>query len=89
MLIFSALRSTAHCRVQRFHAVGAPFTVDDLKHIESTIVHINPLSYGEFPDELIPKIKELNPSVQYLVADAQGFIRYVPLLIRIHYINPI
>lgn len=66
-------------RIQRFHAVGAPFAVDDLKHIESTIVHINPLSYGEFPDELIPKIKELNPSVQYLVADAQGFIRHIDM----------
>jgi len=64
-------------RMQRFHAVGAAFAEQDLKQIESTIVHINPLSYGEFPDELIPKIKEMNPSVQYLVADAQGFIRHI------------
>jgi hypothetical protein len=66
-------------RVQRFHAVAAPFCAEDLVGINSTIVHINPLSYGEFPDELIPKVKEINPSVLYLVADAQGFIRHIDM----------
>lgn len=70
------MRSSIVFRIQRFHSLGAPFSAADLAHIESTIVHINPLFYGEFPDELIPKVKELNPSVKFLVADAQGFIRY-------------
>jgi sugar/nucleoside kinase (ribokinase family) len=64
-------------RKQRMLSLGAPFTEDDLRHITSEVLVINALWYGEFPPEFIPKVKLSCPSVKYLVADAQGFVRHV------------
>nr|7E4L_A Chain A, PfkB domain-containing protein [Thermotoga maritima MSB8]7E4L_B Chain B, PfkB domain-containing protein [Thermotoga maritima MSB8] len=49
-----------------------PFTESDLAFIEGEAVHINPLWYGEFPEDLIPVLRR---KVMFLSADAQGFVR--------------
>ncbi|MCD6551445.1 MAG: carbohydrate kinase, partial [Thermotoga sp.] len=53
-------------------AKADPFTKEDLDVVSTEIVHINPLWYGEFPEELIPVLRE---RVRFLSADAQGFLR--------------
>jgi len=49
-----------------------PFTEEDLLHVEGKVCHVNPLWYGEFPEELITKLRE---KVDFLSGDAQGFVR--------------
>jgi len=49
-----------------------PFTLEDIKDIESDIVHISPLWHGEFPEEFIEKLKI---KTKVLGLDAQGFLR--------------
>jgi sugar/nucleoside kinase (ribokinase family) len=61
-------------RRQSFVSLAEPFTRADLKIKKVDIIHINPLWYGEFPEKLIPLVRE---KCKFLVADAQGFIRHV------------
>lgn len=48
------------------------FRADDLGWLSASAVHVNPLIVGEFPDDLFAPLRE---QVQFLGADAQGFIR--------------
>ena len=62
-------------RISRMISRADPFTVRDLMFINETgIIHINPLWYGEFPDELIEKARK---KATFLAGDAQGFLRQV------------
>ncbi|PLV59145.1 carbohydrate kinase [Thermotoga sp. KOL6] len=49
-----------------------PFTKDDLEYVTGEVVHVNPLWFGEFPEDLIPILRK---KVNFLSADAQGFLR--------------
>jgi len=51
-----------------------PFSAADIAAIEPGVVHLNPLWYGEFPLELLPRLKR---SATLLGADAQGLLRHV------------
>ncbi len=51
-----------------------PFKLEDIKEIEGEIIHITPLWYGEFPEELI---EELRKRGKILGLDAQGFLRNI------------
>ncbi len=51
-----------------------PFCAADLEQIEADVLHINPLTLGEFPPELIPLARE---RAEVLGTDAQGFLRVV------------
>jgi len=62
-------------RRQKFNSLADPFNEKDIdKLVEQDIVHVNPLWYGEFPEQLIPKIKS---KCKFLIGDAQGFLRVV------------
>lgn len=61
-------------RTSRLLTRAAPFTEADLEAVDADVVHVNPLWKGEFPDRLIPKLKERAP---ILGGDAQGFLRVV------------
>ena len=60
-------------RKSRMISKAEPFKMDDLE-LNSSLVHITPLWYGEFPEELLLEIKKMHVSVS---ADAQGFLRNV------------
>ncbi len=61
-------------RISRMISRAEPFSEEDLIHVEGDTVHITPLWYGEFPEDLIPKIRE---KAKILSGDAQGFLRNV------------
>ena len=61
-------------RTSRLLSHADPFAAADLEAIDSDIVHINPLWFGELPCELI---QALRAKVRILGADAQGFVRKV------------
>eukprot|EP01090_Pellita_catalonica_P018807 TRINITY_DN6189_c0_g1_i1.p1 TRINITY_DN6189_c0_g1~~TRINITY_DN6189_c0_g1_i1.p1 ORF type:complete len:312 (-),score=47.16 TRINITY_DN6189_c0_g1_i1:800-1702(-) len=62
-------------RKQKMISLSSPFTKAEIsKHINTRILHINPLWFGEFEETFIPEVRE---SVEFLLADAQGFIRHV------------
>jgi len=48
------------------------YTLDDLSFIDSKIVHVTPLIYGEFNEDFIQQIRQ---TVDILSLDAQGFMR--------------
>jgi sugar/nucleoside kinase (ribokinase family) len=50
-----------------------PFTASHLEMIESDVVHLNPLWFGEFPLALLPRLKR---RATMLAGDAQGFLRH-------------
>ncbi len=51
-----------------------PFALADLEALTDRVVHVNPLTVGELPPELLLAARE---RVDYLGADAQGFLRHV------------
>ncbi len=61
-------------RISRMVSRSDPFGREDLRFINGDVVHITPLWYGEFPEELIPDIRE---KAEILSGDAQGFLRNV------------
>lgn len=61
-------------RTSRMLSRAAPFRNEDLLSIEADAIHVNPLWYGEFPENLIPLIRE---RATFLAGDAQGFLRNV------------
>ena len=61
-------------RVSRCMARGASFTVDDLRHVDGEVVHVNPMIVGEVPLWLLPHLRERAPVLSW---DAQGLLRAV------------
>lgn len=53
-------------------SAAEPFKEDDLAHVGKEAAHVNPLWYGEFPEDLIPTLRK---RVKFLSGDAQGFLR--------------
>lgn len=49
-----------------------PFTAEDIATLRADVVHLNPLWFGEFPLDLLPRLKR---SAHVLGADAQGLLR--------------
>jgi sugar/nucleoside kinase (ribokinase family) len=49
-----------------------PFTFADIASVQSDVIHLNPLWYGEFPVDLLPELKR---RTSILAGDAQGFLR--------------
>ncbi len=60
-------------RISRMISRADSFELEDIEKV-SGVVHITPLWHGEFPEELLEKIRE---RVEVLSADAQGFLRNV------------
>ena len=60
-------------RKSRMISRAEPFRIDDLK-LNSSLVHITPLWYGEFPENLLLEIKKMGVIISI---DAQGFLRNV------------
>ncbi len=60
-------------RISRMVSKADPFTEGDIENL-SGIVHITPLWHGEFPEQLLERIR---PKVKVLGGDAQGFLRNV------------
>lgn len=50
-----------------------PFSDADIADLAADVVHLNPLSYGEFPLDLLPRLRR---SATVLGADAQGLLRH-------------
>lgn len=50
-----------------------PFSASDLEILEADFIHLNPLWFGEFPLDLLPRLKQRAP---VLAGDAQGFLRH-------------
>lgn len=50
-----------------------PFSAADIVSLESDVIHLNPLWYGEFPFDLLPRLKRC---ARVLGSDAQGFLRH-------------
>ncbi len=61
-------------RRSRVLSLAEPFKIADVQDMNEGILHINPLWYGEFPEELIPEVRK---KANFLVGDAQGFLRNV------------
>lgn len=62
-------------RESRLISRASPFTaheVDQIAALRADVVHVNPLWFGEFPPALLAALR---PKVQFLAADAQGFLR--------------
>ncbi len=49
-----------------------PFSAADIEGLEAEVVHLNPLWLGEFPFDLLPRLKRC---AGLLSGDAQGFLR--------------
>ena len=61
-------------RKSRLVSRADPFQESDLQLVKEEKVHVTPLWYGEFPENLVPKLRE---KVSILSGDAQGFLRHV------------
>lgn len=64
-------------RRQKFLSLASPFEEKDLpSESPDAVVFMNALWLGEFPEALIPVVRNLK-FCKYLVGDAQGFIRQI------------
>ncbi|MBM4398439.1 MAG: carbohydrate kinase [Deltaproteobacteria bacterium] len=61
-------------RVTYFVSRAEPFRASDLDAIDADVIHVNPLWFGEFPDDLLPAARA---RAGVLAGDAQGFLRHV------------
>lgn len=61
-------------RVTTLISRAEPFSARDLESVCDPCVHVNPLTAGEFPAALLSVLRE---RVEWLGADAQGFLRQV------------
>ncbi len=65
-------------RVSTMVSRADPFTKEDIEKLEKILkgsdVHLTPLWYGEFPEDLIPILREYASTFS---GDAQGFLRHV------------
>lgn len=61
-------------RRSRVLSLAESFKMVDLQDLNEEVLHVNPLWYGEFPEELIPEIRK---KTKFLIGDAQGFLRNV------------
>jgi len=61
-------------RTSRLLSRAEPFSARDLEGVQAEVLHVNPLTLGEFPPELLPLARE---KAGLLAADAQGFLRAV------------
>ncbi|OQY09605.1 MAG: carbohydrate kinase [Marinitoga sp. 4572_148] len=61
-------------RISKMISKADEFTKNDLINIEDKIIHISALWHGEFPEELIPFVREKS---EILGLDAQGFLRNI------------
>lgn len=61
-------------RISKMISKADEFTKNDLVNIEDKIIHISALWHGEFPEELIPFVREKS---EILGLDAQGFLRNI------------
>lgn len=59
---------------RRSHLISRadPFSSADIASLRADVIHVNALTHGEFPVELLPQLKR---STAVLAADAQGFLR--------------
>lgn len=55
-------------------SLAEPFNENDIRNLHEEILHVNSLWHGEFPEKLIPEIRE---RTNFLAGDAQGFLRNV------------
>ncbi len=55
-------------------SLATPFNEKDLSNLDEEFLHVNPLWFGEFPDDLVPFIRK---KTKFLAGDAQGFLRNV------------
>ena len=68
-------------RISRMVSRADPFDIEDIKFVDG-MAHVTPLWHGEFPEELLEKLRE---RVEVLSADAQGFLRNVSESGQMHY----
>ncbi len=61
-------------RCSRILSLADPFNEDDILNLHEEVLHVNSLWHGEFPEEMIPKVRK---KANFLVGDAQGFLRNV------------
>jgi sugar/nucleoside kinase (ribokinase family) len=63
-------------------ALAAPFTAEELSALRLDILHLNPLTRGELPLELLPAARD---STRVLGCDAQGLLRVADTTGRCQY----
>lgn len=61
-------------RFSKIMSRADPFNINDIRNLEGDIIHISPLWFGEFPDELIEEVRK---KAKVIGLDAQGFLRHI------------
>ena len=61
-------------RFSKIMSRADPFNINDIRNLEGDIIHISPLWFGEFPDELIEEVRK---KAKIIGLDAQGFLRHI------------
>ncbi len=61
-------------RKSRVISLAFPFHLDEIVKIKEKVVHVNPLWFGEFPEE---SLKIIRDRTEFLAGDAQGFVRVI------------
>jgi sugar/nucleoside kinase (ribokinase family) len=61
-------------RFSKIMSRADPFNINDVRNLEGDIIHISPLWFGEFPDELIEEVRK---KAKIIGLDAQGFLRHI------------
>jgi sugar/nucleoside kinase (ribokinase family) len=61
-------------RFSKIMSRADPFNINDIRNLEGDIIHISPLWFGEFPDELIEEVRK---KAKIIGLDAQEFLRHI------------